>query len=54
VLRDAWGVRYGTVRTNVLRCGTSRDERFARIDLQATAVGGLAYLLAVAWFRWRG
>ena len=66
--------------------GDGRDERFARIDLQATAVagsvlivalivawlvaiargqsgspydwllaiGGLAYLLAVAWFRWRG
>ncbi|HEU5387696.1 MAG TPA: hypothetical protein VFV73_17505 [Streptosporangiaceae bacterium] len=65
--------------------GDGRDERFARIDLQATAVtglvllvalivawlvatargqsgspydwllaiGGLAYLLAVAWFRWR-
>jgi hypothetical protein len=66
--------------------GDGRDERFARIDLQATAaaglalivalivawlvatargqsgspydwllaIGGLAYLLAVAWFRWRG
>jgi hypothetical protein len=66
--------------------GDGRDERFARIDLQATAVagsvllvalivawlvaiargqsgnpydwllavGGLAYLLGVAWFRWRG
>ena len=66
--------------------GDGRDERFARIDLQATAtaglalivalivawlvatargqsgspydwllaVGGLAYVLAVAWFRWRG
>ena len=66
--------------------GDGRDERFARIDLQATAAaglalivalivawlvatargqsgspydwllatGGLAYLLAVAWFRWRG
>jgi len=66
--------------------GDGRDERFARIDLQATAVtglvllvalivawlvatargqsgspydwllviGGLSYLLAVAWFRWRG
>jgi len=66
--------------------GDGRDERFARIDLQATAVtglvllvalivawlvatargqsgspydwllaiGGLGYLLAVAWFRWRG
>jgi hypothetical protein len=66
--------------------GDGRDERFAQIDLQATAVtglvllvalivawlvatargqsgspydwllatGGLAYLLAVAWFRWRG
>jgi hypothetical protein len=66
--------------------GDGRDERFAQIDLQATAVAGsavlvalivawlvaiargqsgnpygwllavsgLAYLLAVAWFRWRG
>ena len=66
--------------------GDGRDERFAQIDLQATAVaglalivalivawlvatargqsgspydwllaiGGLAYALAVAWFRWRG
>jgi cobalamin synthase len=66
--------------------GDGRDERFAQIDLQASAVaglavivalivawmvatargqsgspygwllaiGGLAYLLAVAWFRWRG
>ncbi len=66
--------------------GDGRDERFARIDLQATAVaglaiivaliaawlaatargqsgspydwllaiGGLAYILAVAYFRWRG
>jgi hypothetical protein len=66
--------------------GDGRDERFAQIDLQATAVaglalivalivawlvatargqsgspydwllaaGGLAYVLAVAWFRWRG
>ena len=66
--------------------GDGRDERFAQIDLLATAVagsvllvallvawlvaiargqsgnpygwllavGGLAYLLAVAWFRWRG
>jgi len=62
--------------------GDGRDERFARIDLQATAaaglalivawlvaiargqsgnpygwllaIGGLAYLLSVAWFRWRG
>src|SRR5689334_25145661 len=66
--------------------GDGRDERFAQIDLRATAVtglallvallvawlvaiargqsgspydwllaiGGLAYLLAVAWFRWRG
>ena len=66
--------------------GDGRDERFAQIDLKATAVsglavlvtlivawlvavargqsgspydwllaiGGLAYLLAVAWFRWRG
>ena len=66
--------------------GDGRDERFAQIDLQATAlsglavivalivawlvatargqsgspydwllaIGGLAYLLAVAWFRWRG
>lgn len=66
--------------------GDGRDERFAQIDLQATAAaglavivalivawlvaiargqsgspydwllatGGLAYLLAVAWFRWRG
>ena len=66
--------------------GDGRDERFARIDLQATAVaglalivalivawlvatargqsgspydwllavGGLAYMFAVAWFRWRG
>ena len=66
--------------------GDGRDERFAAIDLQATAVtglvllvalivawlvatargqsgspydwllaiGGLGYLLAVAWFRWRG
>ena len=66
--------------------GDGRDERFAQIDLQATAVagsvllvalivawvvaiargqsgnpygwllavGGLAYLLAVVWFRWRG
>jgi hypothetical protein len=66
--------------------GDGRDERFAQIDLQATAVagsvllvalivawlvaiargqsgnpygwllavGGLAYLLAVTWFRWRG
>ncbi len=66
--------------------GDGRDERFARIDLHATAVtglvllvalivawlveiargrsgspygwllalGGLAYLLAVAFFRWRG
>ena len=66
--------------------GDGRDERFAQIDLQATAVagsvllvalivawlvaitrgqsgnpygwllaiGGLSYLLAVAWFRWRG
>ena len=66
--------------------GDGRDERFAQIDLQATALsglavivalivawlvatargqsgspydwllatGGLAYLLAVAWFRWRG
>ena len=66
--------------------GDGRDERFAQIDLQATAaaglvlivalivawlvatargqsgspydwllaIGGLAYVLAVAWFRWRG
>jgi cobalamin synthase len=66
--------------------GDGRDERFAQIDLQASAlsglavivalivawlvatargqsgspydwllaIGGLAYLLAVAWFRWRG
>jgi len=66
--------------------GDGRDERFAQIDLRATAitglallvalivawlvaiargqsgspydwllaVGGLAYLLAVAWLRWRG
>jgi len=66
--------------------GDGRDERFAQIDLQATAVAGLAvmvalivawliatargqsgspydwllaiaglaYALAVAWFRWRG
>ena len=66
--------------------GDGRDERFAQIDLKATAVaglalivalivawltatargqsgspydwllavGGLAYALAVAWFRWRG
>jgi hypothetical protein len=66
--------------------GDGRDERFAQIDLQATAVagsvllvalivawlvaitrgqsgnpygwllaiGGLSYLLAVVWFRWRG
>ena len=66
--------------------GDGRDERFAQIDLKATAAtglvllvalivawlvatargqsgspydwllatGGLAYLLAVAWFRWRG
>ena len=66
--------------------GDGRDERFAQIDLQATAVaglalivalivawlvatargqsgnpygwllaiGGLTYVLAVAWFRWRG
>jgi hypothetical protein len=66
--------------------GDGRDERFAQIDLSATAVaglalivalivawlvatargqsgspydwllaiGGLAYALAVAWFRWRG
>jgi len=66
--------------------GDGRDERFAQIDLRATAItglallvalivawlvaiargqsgspydwllaiGGLAYLLAVAWFRWRG
>ena len=66
--------------------GDGRDERFAQIDLQATAaaglvlivalivawlvatargqsgspydwlcaIGGLAYALAVAWFRWRG
>jgi len=62
--------------------GDGRDERFAQIDLRATAVaglvlivawlvatargqsgspydwlcaiGGLAYALAVAWFRWRG
>jgi hypothetical protein len=66
--------------------GDGRDERFAQIDLNATAVaglalivalivawlvatargqsgspydwllaiGGLAYALAVAWFRWRG
>ena len=66
--------------------GDGRDERFAQIDLQATAlsglavivalivawlvatargqsgspydwllaIGGLAYPLAVAWFRWRG
>ena len=66
--------------------GDGRDERFAQIDLQATAlsglavivalivawlvatargqsgspydwllaIGGLAYLLTVAWFRWRG
>ena len=66
--------------------GDGRDERFAQIDLQATAlsglavivalivawlvatargqsgspydwllaIGGLAYLLAVPWFRWRG
>jgi hypothetical protein len=66
--------------------GDGRDERFAQIDLQASAVAGLAvivalivawmvatargqsgspydwllaiaglaYLLAVAWFRWRG
>ena len=66
--------------------GDGRDERFAQIDLQATAaaglalivalivawlvatargqsgspydwllaIGGLGYLLAVAWFRWRG
>ena len=66
--------------------GDGRDERFAQIDLQATALAGLAlivalivawlvatargqsgrpygwllaivglaYLLAVAWFRWRG
>ena len=66
--------------------GDGRDERFAQIDLQATAVagsallvalivawlvaisqgqsgnpygwllaiGGLSYLLSVAWFRWRG
>ena len=66
--------------------GDGRDERFAQIDLQATAVagsvllvvlivawlvaialgqsgnpygwllavGGLSYLLAVIWFRWRG
>jgi hypothetical protein len=66
--------------------GDGRDERFAQIALQATAVaglalivalivawlvatargqsgspydwllavGGLAYVLAVAWFRWRG
>jgi hypothetical protein len=66
--------------------GDGRDERFAQIDLQASAIAGLAvivalivawmvatargqsgspydwllanaglaYLLAVAWFRWRG
>jgi hypothetical protein len=66
--------------------GDGRDERFAQIDLQASAlaglavivalivawlvatargqsggpygwplaIGGLTYLLAVAWFRWRG
>src|SRR5690348_11263546 len=66
--------------------GDGRDERFAQIDLKATAftglvllvalivawlvatargqsgspydwllaIGGLGYLLAVAWFRWRG
>ena len=66
--------------------GDGRDERFAQIDLQASAlsglavivalivawlvatargqsgspydwllaIGGLAYLLTVAWFRWRG
>ena len=66
--------------------GDGRDERFAQIDLQATArsglavivalivawlvatargqsgspygwllaIAGLTYLLAVAWFRWRG
>jgi cobalamin synthase len=66
--------------------GDGRDERFAQIDLRATAltgvvllvtlivawlvatargqdgdpygwllaIGGLTYLLAVAWFRWRG
>ena len=66
--------------------GDGRDERFAQIDMQATALSGLAvivalivawlvatargqsgspygwllaiagltYLLAVAWFRWRG
>jgi hypothetical protein len=66
--------------------GDGRDERFAQIDLSATAaaglalivalivawlvatarrqsgspydwllaIGGLAYALAVAWFRWRG
>jgi len=66
--------------------GDGRDERFAQIDLRATAVtgltllvalivawlvaiarsqngrpydwllaiGGLSYLLAVVWFRWRG
>jgi cobalamin synthase len=66
--------------------GDGRDERFAQIDLRATAMaglalivalivawlvatargqsgspydwllstGGLAYVLAVAWFRWRG
>jgi hypothetical protein len=66
--------------------GDGRDERFAQIDLRATAItglallvalivawlvaitrgqsgnpygwllatGGLSYLLAVVWFRWRG
>jgi hypothetical protein len=79
----AFGGRSETIRG--LR-GDGRDERFAQIDLRATAItglallvalivawlvaiargqsgspydwllaiGGLAYLLAVAWFRWRG
>jgi len=65
-----------TGRSETLRGLTiGRDERFAQIDLRATAVawlveiarghsgnpygwlgaiGGVAYILAVAFFRWRG
>jgi uncharacterized transporter YbjL len=38
-------------RTTGHRLGVGRDERFARIDLQATAVAGLVLIVAliVAW-----
>ncbi|HEY0999474.1 MAG TPA: hypothetical protein VGD83_07540 [Streptosporangiaceae bacterium] len=78
--------RFGAAAPAGLRRPVPRGERFAQIDLRATAItglallvalivawlvaiargqsgspydwllaiGGLAYLLAVAWFRWRG